>query len=723
MAERDTLLSTLPEDVREDAEALYTDKATQDPRDIVAELHRRGRLTAGQLRVAVMALEAQLRIRRVKERPPDQLDPTVLGPLGEGAMGEVMLARDEGLNRVVALKRLHSDHANHKGLLRRFYTEAQVTAQLDHPAIVPVHGIFPGADGTLAYTMKLVRGETLEDYLATAQAQEKAGRADEEHNLQARLTRFLHVCDALAYAHNKGVLHRDLKPENIMVGAFGEVLVMDWGIAKLLEGSNVELIDTQSGQSRSATETRIGRVIGTPRYMSPEQAAGQNDVINTPSDQYALGLILQELVCFTPGCPHKVTLEQALGRAQKANRQTMTGPRELIAIVDKACSHTISNRYDTVDAFADDIRRYLRDEAVLARRDSVLQRLGRFVSRHRTGVLMLIMFLFITILLTSGFLAMSGVAAHEYRRWVTENREARLSQVLADTSKGAMKIDDELAHVQALVVGLSFAAEAAMNTNDVEMPEREGNLEGPPSKGLMDSNLYGRPIVADRPSFAVNVGRGKFGENQKEDVLRLLSVGPQMARVLADSQGRDLGGTDRKDRTRMVAKGVPVRWVRIATSDGVLAIAPGSEGLDRNREARKERWYRDGSTAKSAVWSPPTEDAALKELVISVSHPVYTFKGSLSGVVSADLSLDHVIQLMRTEDAKDAWLLDRDGRVLATKTMKKAKSYDPPPFPSRNVFDAIQKSRSGWLTTGGDVYSWSSLTTVPEWTFVSVQDL
>ena len=150
MADRDTLYRTLPDNVHSDANALLQANASKDLRDVVADLHRQGKLSAGELKDAIVALESQNRISQVAPRPPDNLDrPDVLGKLGAGAMGEVLIAKDPGLNRVVAIKRIHPEAARNRTMMRRFYTEAQVNAQLDHPNIIPIHGLIPSDDGSI----------------------------------------------------------------------------------------------------------------------------------------------------------------------------------------------------------------------------------------------------------------------------------------------------------------------------------------------------------------------------------------------------------------------------------------------------------------------------------------------------------------------------------------------------------------------------------------------
>jgi serine/threonine-protein kinase len=725
MAERDTLLKTLPPTVREEAEKLYTGEASPDPRDVVAELHRKGRITNAELRGSLLQLEAGLPIRRVKEVPPSDPKPTVLGPLGEGAMGEVLLARDEGLNRVVALKRLHGDHSSNRALMRRFYTEAQVTAQLDHPSIVPIHGLYTDETGGLSYAMKLVRGHTLEDYLEEAEKQERAGRVDRDHNLQARLERFLHVCDALWYAHEKGVLHRDLKPENIMVGAFGEVVVMDWGIAKLLAGSEVEIINDELNQSRKANQTKVGRIMGTPRYMSPEQAAGKNDTIDARSDQYAMGLILQELVSFTPACPMNITLEQALARAMKGSRQPMKAragaacPRELVAIVDKACQVDPNRRYASIADLAEDVRRYLRDEAVVARPDTMMQRMGRFVGRHRTGVLLLISMLFTALVLSTGSLLFLGVGAHEFRRYQMATREARLMEVLAGTLDRAHAVDGELRHFQALVTGLSYAAERALAPVGEEKLPDNYDLERPPP-GKRASSAYGEAIAVERPSIE-HTGQ-RLTDAQAEQVARLVILGPQLGRLLVESSGRTKAKLDRLARHKIVANGVPARWVRVGTEEGVVATVPGIDAIQQTRNVHKRDWYEVVADGRGVHWMEPRRDERKGGLLLTVAYPLFDNGGKPHGSVAIDMVLDHLLGTMAPPQGGNAWLLDaKSGKVIATPKMKGADRYDPPPFPSTNVWERVKGSDGdGWVEVGDQVFSWSHLGSAP-WVYVVQQ--
>ena len=216
----------------------------------------------------------------------------VAGKLGEGGMGVVWLARDRNLGRDVALKTIPPERMNSKRLAR-FVSEARITAQLEHPAIVPLHDLFISGVGDVFYSMKRVQGRSLADVIDDLRTGDPT--AHQRHNLVHLLGVFRTSAQAIAYAHTRRVVHRDVKPANIMLGDFGEVLVMDWGVARLLDDAPEDLVSVDL-HGASLMATADGAMVGSPAYMAPEQfAVGRGDV-STASDVYALGVVLYEIL-------------------------------------------------------------------------------------------------------------------------------------------------------------------------------------------------------------------------------------------------------------------------------------------------------------------------------------------------------------------------------------------------------------------------------------------
>ncbi len=352
-------------------------------------------------------------------------------------MGAVLDIQDNDFRRGAAMKVIHGKFADDPQALERFLAEAQVTAQLEHPNIVPIHDMGVMPDGSLYFTMKLIEGMSLgdvvklqrihhgllsrADYLSDKERKESAKSADVRKSsdqlaaeyetnkakgaeLAARFTHeetllmFLKVLDGVGFAHSRGVVHRDIKPDNIMLGAHGEVLVVDWGIAKVLKKADRdnafvqkierEVVSLRDEHAISATMT--GSAMGTLFYMPPEQARGDLDQIDGRSDIYALGATLYELIALKRSLEVK-SLPEALAAITTGDwipldRAVPALDKDLVAVVHRAMALDPNKRYNDCAAFADDIRRFLAGQAVLARRRNLIELIGSWVAAHKRQV-------------------------------------------------------------------------------------------------------------------------------------------------------------------------------------------------------------------------------------------------------------------------------------------------------------------------------------------------
>jgi hypothetical protein len=303
--------------------------------------------------------DAVERLRDVATRPELPSDRyVILRPIGRGGMGSVYAARDAQLGREVAIK-VSNAAAPAGDLDERLRQEARVLARLEHPGIVPVHDAGLLADGRWFYVMKLVRGETLAQYAASLGHE------------AARLAVFERVAETVAFAHASGIVHRDLKPSNVMVGEFGEVLVLDWGAAKVLARTDAgNAADTSSAPGRvggDAAGTAGGTRMGTSGFMAPEQARGDASSAGPPADVYALGAILS----WMSPAPSK----------------------RLGAIIGKCLSPQPGDRYASAAELVDDLARYRQGSAVSAYRETTVERAGRWLVRYQTFVWLVLAYL------------------------------------------------------------------------------------------------------------------------------------------------------------------------------------------------------------------------------------------------------------------------------------------------------------------------------------------
>ena len=416
----------------------------------------------------------------------------VAGEIARGGMGAVLRAVDCDIRREVAVKYL-LDQADPRKKAR-FVEEAQVTGQLEHPNIVPIHELGVDARQRLFFSMKMVRGRSLQHVLTELRDEPRA--AEKDYPPGRLLTIFVNICHALAYAHSRGVVHRDLKPANIMIGDFGEVYVMDWGLAKVLQGNVV--VDKPSGviqstpsfdwaeaggdgpssatvkTSRQAAsdQTVDGMILGTPLYMPPEQAKGDVGRIDRRSDIYALGAILYEILTLQPPVDKqgghlailmRVSQGEIVPPEQRAPQRARAGkiPRELAAVAMKALAFKPEDRYQTAESLRSDIERFVEGRSVSAKEDTNWEAIWKFAKRNKgfsTATAVATVLLAVVLIWSSVINYQARVRAEDaYSAYLQEQEEKRAQArksvpafvEAARLAAQRRKLDDALAQVNA----------------------------------------------------------------------------------------------------------------------------------------------------------------------------------------------------------------------------------------------------------------------------------
>jgi WD40 repeat protein/serine/threonine protein kinase len=555
----------------------------------------------------------------------------------KGGLGIVFVARDEELNREVALKEIQERHADNPAARARFLVEAEITGGLEHPGIVPVYGLGSYDDGRPFYAMRFIKGYSLQETILDFHADEglRNNPGARTLALQKLLRRFLDVCNAIAYAHHRGVLHRDLKPDNVMIGKYGETLVVDWGLAKSTERSGDEpgsalpeakLIPSSGDGSQ---ETLPGSVIGTPAYMSPEQAAGRLDLLGPASDVYSLGATLYTLLAGRGAFKGKDLAEVF----RKVEHGEFPRPREASPWVDlaleavclKAMSLRPADRYTSPRDLAEDVERWLADEPVFAYREPIPARIARWGRRHRTLV----------ISTTAMLLTASSGSSWIYKeRLARQTAEARQSASDKETERAK-----EVAQLRLYHDLLSRAREARRGARLGWTWEARDFLA---RAARLDS--ASRDLVELRTEAAASLGevdlrqRATLADKMSAHCLafspdgRYLAVAQSKAQAYAICSVKVIDLAD-PEKTRTLTFTPPFKWLTSkVVQDGarVVAFGPGGRLAVGARSGRVHCWDLSRAEPAHVSWDAHTG---------GVTGLAYSPDGSVLYTCSNDRSL------------------------------------------------------------------------------------
>lgn len=683
--------------------------------------------------------------------------------IARGGMGRILVARDRELGREVAVKVLAPQSEGlTKGVVERFLQEAQITAQLEHPNILPVYGV-ECATGAPAFTMRLLGRRTFKSYLEECRVAEEAEELGPDHVLEARLERFLGVCHAITYAHARGVVHRDLKPSNVLLGRHHAVYVVDWGAAKLLDpdavGDYQDVTEAPLVESDADVETKAGELIGTPMYMAPEQAMGAIDEQGPAADQFALGMMLQEIVTLAP--PRDGSKSDRIAKAVIGDRVSMEAPpgcEGLVAIVERATKPEPEDRFPSMIEFSAAVRLWLRQAQLTlrpppasasvpkpdgARSEARAEPTSSVPPRPRKPTLALLVGLAI---LTG---SLGAVAASLWSTGDAERRAGARSQQLSTWSgrvaqRGAM-IDHHLAQVEAEVAALAARFEERMPGLEprspmpaLDQPLEQAGLAAPSEpemdlpSWLADHAYAGMGRLAGRPPLEGARHDDDYGmpvHHERTGVVWPAGVSDEQVVPLLHALGNVTHALKRPMRPDADGESLALHLTYAAFEEGVLLNYPAYEALPEDYDPRARPWYRDAIGVFEPRFGAPYPDASGTGMLVPCNQAILKADGAPAGVAGADFAL-RTVRAMITMDQHEGWtssaLLDGEARAFVDTARLAAALgpglHDNAPAETHaieaDVRDAIAGERhAGWVERDAETVFYRRLVEI-DWTLL-----
>ena len=632
-------------------------------------------------------------------------------PFAEGGQGTISEGYDKVLSRQVAVKSLHNRLITDKIARENFVNEARLTALLDHPSVVPIHGLCTDVNGGCHVVMKLIKGESLKSYLENIRNCYEGGginNFDERKSLLYRLEIFLRVLEALEYAHAKGIIHCDIKPENIMMGKYRETYVMDWGIARRLD------------DPATANPKDDKQLMGSPRFIAPEILARKGRGIT--SDIYSLGAVLFELVTLNVAFQGD-NLKEIVAKVLSGNIAPIVHKygevieKDLAAIIRKATAFEPVDRYQSIADFASDIRRYMSKEEVSANPDKLLGKIARWSFRHRRG--MFISFLIMALL---GTTLAGRVCFLEWQKAVIDQcREHAIKRASTATFQVGNILDLFFFH-QTQQLGIIKSSLELLSSQDyIPAIERkkfflvaENFAKEDKNLGIYYSKAYNEYVGINKSSYHKV---SKFDNNLET---ALLSRYRQIDFILQESVLGSLVSLPLNYNNASVLKQrllngqLPVRWAYAGLENGLFFTYPGRGKLAETYDPRARKWYKDAlKKAGSPIWGKPYFNAGSKDqMVMTCSMEVRNLNQTL-GVVGMDVAMQDLVNYVSCHGnlEKDVlmkkYLLTFDGHVIIDINNKKLYQNDInveydlqgnilyPKFPNMNVFNDMRNHSYG----------------------------
>jgi len=577
----------------------------------------------------------------------------------EGAQGIIRNAFDKSLKRNIVIKSLkvdkNEDYARQDESL--FVSEARIMAQLDHPSIIPLYGLHSGTENKLHLAMKHIHGKTLKQYLAdVVDLYEREGidKFDEEHSIVTRIEYLIKVCEAIDYAHCKGVVHRDLKPENIMIGNYGEVYVMDWGLACLIE--------TDGEEAHNKNE-----IVGTPCYIAPEIIRG--GMYKPKSDIFALGMILFEIVNLQR-CVSGKTVNEVLKNIINWNYNPFKHhflkkkpSDDIKAIVAKAIHDPESHRYKSASDMAKDLRFYLMREETAARPDNIFRKYMRAMVNHK-------MITFAVVLLVLLVLSLSVIHnLYTQNTMIVEQKahEDMLAYFQNYASQRANKMERIFFYLKNQLRNSAYRAEKVLGskvyTSKKTYRHRDFLNKNTAPNDYIYAPAYDMKISLEHTVLKLGPGTKADGKLNE----RVVGLEDMFKHVMFTSNPDFEHKSKSYIKDIIINKGAPLIWIYMGLENGSMLSCPGKIYV-KNYDPRKRPWYKSAlNKNKYLVWSKPYLDTSKRNIVISCMRCIYDRKNNFLGVIAIDISLNYIQKYMFNEKVNSVvkeYLLNKKNQVI-----------------------------------------------------------
>lgn len=659
--------------------------------------------------------EISLRAKEVSTDPPElTLSPQypedlphvedkfdLLCKIAKGGQGIISKAKDKMLRRMVAIKSLRRELLDREAVREKFIQEALITAQLDHPSIIPIHSLMRDDENGLHLSMKLLQGKTLHEHLNQVEA-DFLKRGCTQQNFSARIqndiNNFLKVCEAVSYAHSRHIIHCDLKPDNIMLGHHGEVYVMDWGLARVI----------QSEEGRNTTPSGKIKLDGTPRFIPPEAYAGVPR--DERADIFALGLILYEIITLRPaynGNSVKEIVRQVRtnDREPVQHRYGFRIRKDLEAIVEKACAYDPVDRYQTVDEFSRDLMRYLNDDETDALPDSYPRFLGRYI-RHHMGILVALALIgWASALLVSMRSLQKRERTAEESLLRSANIQHRLDQeinqrsiqethaaITSENCREALQLSDQLRSYANRMNELGVQA-ALLLEGDAPRTPPANSLEVysmddfPEEKAVFSPNLD-RKIGLDFCTYLAPPETP--GEKARAQAERLAALTPLMSELVLCSGNKHAVTHDREGLGELkkdcAETGTPILQVSLRIADSGLQFCyPGharrlGDRVNHIHGSFQDAWKEGGFSHFQPLWSLPYKDESTGVLVLDCTLPILDNERKFLGTVAMKMRVSAFETLLQNDNPTDYMLeqfvLGRNGEKIYHKVFSKLTRDD-----------------------------------------------